>query len=180
MIRIGAAEALAIGNAGTNALAIGNAGTFVELKFDNSAITLVDILSITRGRHSIRTGGGIISYRTNVTSNNNRRGAIGFNDSALNSAFANFLLGQATSSVNGEGINTRFMRAADYSLFLQDDWKLSQKLTSISACATSLTFRLRRGRAGDFRPGALSTEDGRTRAVTLSALLSAGSCRQGM
>jgi outer membrane receptor protein involved in Fe transport len=31
--------------------------------------------------------------------------------------------------MNAEGINTRFMRAADYSLFLQDDWKLSQKLT---------------------------------------------------
>jgi hypothetical protein len=123
MIRIGAAEALAIGNAGTNALAIGNAGTFVDLKFDNSAITLVDILSITRGRHNVRTGGGIISYRTNVTSNNNRRGAIGFQN------FNSFLLGLATSSVNGEGINTRFMRAADYSLFLQDDWKLSQKLT---------------------------------------------------
>ncbi|PYS78439.1 MAG: hypothetical protein DMF70_14745, partial [Acidobacteria bacterium] len=122
IIRIGAG-ALGIGNADTNALTIGNAGTFVDLKFDNSAITLVDILSITRGRHSVRTGGGIISYRTNVTTNNNRRGQIVFQN------FNNFLLGLATSSVNGEGINTRFMRAADYSLFLQDDWKLSQKLT---------------------------------------------------
>ena len=78
---------------------------------------------ITRGRHSIRTGGGIISYRTNVTTNINRRGQIVFQN------FNNFLLGLATSSLNGEGINTRFLRAADYSLFLQDDWKLSQKLT---------------------------------------------------
>jgi hypothetical protein len=123
LIRIGTAEALGIGTAGTNALTIGNAGTFVDFKSDNSAITLVDILSITRERHSVRTGGGIISYRINVTANNNRRGAIGFQN------FNNFLLGLATSSVNGEGINTRFMRAADYSLFLQDDWKLSQKLT---------------------------------------------------
>ncbi|MBA2705627.1 MAG: TonB-dependent receptor, partial [Blastocatellia bacterium] len=113
VIRIGAGQALTIGNA----------GTFVDLKFDNSAITLVDILSITRGRHSVRTGGGIISYRTNVTTNNNRRGQIVFQ------GFNSFLLGLATSSVNGEGINTRFLRAADYSLFLQDDWKLSQKLT---------------------------------------------------
>ena len=123
LIRIGTAEALGIGTAGTNALTIGNAGTFVDFKSDNSAITLVDILSITRGRHSVRTGGGIISYRINVTANNNRRGAIGFQN------FNNFLLGLATSSVNGEGINTRFMRATDYSLFFQDDWKLSQKLT---------------------------------------------------
>ena len=113
IIRIGAGEALTIGNA----------GTFVDLRFDNSAITLVDILSITRGRHSFRTGGGIIFYRTNVTTNFNRRGQITFQN------FNNFLLGLATNSLNGEGINSRFLRAADYSLFLQDDWKLSQKLT---------------------------------------------------
>ena len=113
LIRIGTGEALTIGNA----------GTFVDLKFDNSSITLVDILSITRGRHSVRTGGGIIFYRTNVTTNFNRRGQIAFQN------FNNFLIGQATSSMNAEGINTRFMRAADYSLFLQDDWKLSHKLT---------------------------------------------------
>jgi len=113
LIRIGAGEALTIGNS----------GVFVDLNFDNSAITLVDILSITRGRHSVRTGGGIISYRTNQTANGPRRGQIAFQD------FNRFLVGQATSSVNAEGITTRFMRAADYSLFLQDDWKISQKLT---------------------------------------------------
>ena len=123
LIRIGSAGTLGLGNAGANELTIGNAGTFVDLQFDNSAITLVDILSITRGRHSIRTGGGIISYRTDVTTNNNRRGQIAFQN------FNNFLIGQATSSLNAEGINTRFMRAADYSLFLQDDWKSSPKLT---------------------------------------------------
>lgn len=29
----------------------------------------------------------------------------------------------------GEGIKERFLRTFDYSLFLQDDWKVSQKLT---------------------------------------------------
>lgn len=113
LIRIGAGEGLAIGNAGTS----------VDLTFDNSAITLVDILSLTWGRHSVRMGGQLISYRTHVTTNNNRRGAINFQN------FNNFLLGLATLATNGEGINTRFLRAADYSFFLQDDWKLSQKLT---------------------------------------------------
>ncbi len=113
LIRIGTGEALTIGNS----------GTFVDFSSDNSAITLVDILSITRGRHSFRTGGGIISYRTNITANGPRRGNIVFQ------SFNSFLLGLATNSVNAEGITTRFLRAADYSLFLQDDWKLSQKLT---------------------------------------------------
>ena len=102
---------------------IGNSGTSVDLINDNSAITMVDILSLTRGRHNLRTGGGMTYYLTDVTTNNARRGTIAFQ------SFNNFLLGLATSSANGEGINTRFMRAADYSLFLHDDWKLSQKLT---------------------------------------------------
>ena len=113
LIRIGAGEAVTIGNA----------GTFVDLQANNSATTLVDILSITRSRHNVRTGGSVIYYQTNLTTNNNRRGQIVFQ------SFNNFLLGLATSSVNGEGINTRILRAADYSLFLQDDWKFSQKLT---------------------------------------------------
>ncbi len=112
-----------IGPAGANAVTIGNAGTNVDIQVNNSATTLVNILSITRGRHSIRTGGELIYYRVNLTTNTNRRGQIVFQ------GFNSFLLGLATSSVNGEGINTRFLRAADYSLFLQDDWKLSQKLT---------------------------------------------------
>ncbi|HEX5964926.1 MAG TPA: carboxypeptidase regulatory-like domain-containing protein [Pyrinomonadaceae bacterium] len=113
LIRIGAGEPLTIGNS----------GNFIDVQVNNSATTLVDILSITRGRHSIRTGGQVIYYRTNVTSNNNRRGVIVFQN------FSSFLLGQATSSLNAEGITTRFLRAADYSLFLQDDWKFSERLT---------------------------------------------------
>jgi len=110
-------------------LIIGNSGTNVDLTFDDSAFTLVDVLSLSRGRHSVRMGSGIISYWTNVTSNNNRRGQMVFQNSSFNSAFANFLLGQPRSSQNGEGITNRDLRAADYSLFLQDDWKLSKRLT---------------------------------------------------
>ena len=106
---------------GTGALNIGNGGSDSDL--DNSAITLVDILSLSRGRHNIRTGGQVISYRTDYLFNTGRRGSITFQN------FNNFLLGLANGSQNWEGINKRFWRAADYSLFLQDDWKLSERLT---------------------------------------------------
>ncbi len=106
---------------GTGALIIGNSGTW-DADLDNSAITLVDILSLSRGRHNIRTGGQVISYRTDYLFNIGRRGQITFQN------FNNFLLGLANGSQNSEGINTRFWRAADYSLFLQDDWKLSEPL----------------------------------------------------
>ena len=109
---------------GTGAsLLIGNSGTWPDIELDNSAITLVDILALSRGNHNIRTGGQLILYRTDVTTNVGRRGNITFQN------FNNFLLGLATNSTNAEGITTRFLRTADYSLFLQDDWKASQKLT---------------------------------------------------
>ncbi len=107
---------------GAGALSIGNSGTWADHELDNSTITLVDILALSRGHHNIRTGGQVISYRTDFVSNFNRRGVIMFQN------FNNFLLGLATSSQNAEGINTRFMRTTDYSLFLQDDWKLSERL----------------------------------------------------
>jgi carboxypeptidase family protein len=108
---------------GTGALFIGNSGTWPDIELDNTAITLVDILALSRGNHNIRTGGQVVFYRTDVTTNVGRRGTITFQN------FNNFLLGLATNSSNSEGITTRFLRTADYSLFLQDDWKVSQKLT---------------------------------------------------
>jgi hypothetical protein len=146
-IRIGPAGALGGGNA-INALLIGNSGTNVDRKFENSATTLVDIVSITRGRHSIRTGGGIIYYRTTVTINQGRRGRIDFQ------SFNGFLLGLAANSQNGEGINTRFLRTTDYSSFFQDDWKFSKKVTLNLAMRYELNLPPyeTRGAIGTFDP----------------------------
>jgi Carboxypeptidase regulatory-like domain/TonB dependent receptor-like, beta-barrel/TonB-dependent Receptor Plug Domain len=108
-IVIGSARVVTIGNSG-------------DLQTNESSTTLVDILSIARGHHSIRTGTEVIDYHVNITTNNNRRGVINFQ------SFNNFLLGAATSSVYGDGIHNRILRATDYSVFLQDDWKFSPKL----------------------------------------------------
>jgi len=91
----------------------GNSGTSVDMEVSDSSTTLVDILSIIRGRHSIRTGTEVIYYRTALTANNARRGQITFQ------SFNNFLLGTATNSTYGDGVNTRSLRATDYSFFLQ-------------------------------------------------------------
>ncbi len=58
-----------------------------------------------------------------MITNNNRRGQITFTN------FISLLLGRGNASTFGEGINTRNLRAADYSFFVQDDWKFSPKLT---------------------------------------------------
>lgn len=107
---------------GTNAIAIGNAGTNVDTGNAQSSTTLTDILSIIHGRHNIRTGANLIFYRNKLTANNNRRGTITFRD------FNSFLLGRAASSVYGDGIGIRDLRAADYSFFVQDDWRAFRRL----------------------------------------------------
>jgi len=111
-----------IGPTATNSIGIGNAGTNVDTLNGGSSTTLADVLSITRGRHSIRTGAQLIYYRNNLTVNNNRRGTITFQN------FNNFLLGVANNSVYADGVNTRNLRAADYAFFLQDDLRVSRKL----------------------------------------------------
>lgn len=112
-----------IGPMGTNAIAIGNAGTNIDTQSSESSTTVVDIVSLTRGEHNLRTGGEIIYYRNDLQANNNRRGTISFQN------FNNFLLGTVNASVYADGINTRILRTADYSLFLQDDWRVSERLT---------------------------------------------------
>lgn len=112
-----------IGPTGTNALTIGNAGTNIDTQNRESSTTLVDILSFSKREHSIRAGGEIIHYANDLHANNNRRGTINFQ------SFNNFLLGTVNASVYADGINSRLLRTTDYSLFIQDDWRLSPRLT---------------------------------------------------
>lgn len=111
-----------IGPTATNAIAIGNSGANVDTRNVTSATTLVDSLSVVRGRHSLHIGAQIIFLRNELGANNNRRGTIAFQ------SFNNFLLGLVGNSVYGDGIGTRVLRTTDYGFFFQDDWKVSRKL----------------------------------------------------
>jgi hypothetical protein len=85
--------------------------------------TLYDALSITRGKHIIRTGAEIRYNENNYTLNFFTRGQVDF----LN--FNNFLTGNTLVSVFGSGVGDRSLRATDYNFFAQDDWKISSRLT---------------------------------------------------
>ena len=104
-------------------IVFGTANVNIDLEFAVPSATLGDILSITRGKHSIRTGAEVIYYQENITQNLNTRGQINFN------SFNDFLTGTVFQSVFGTGINYRSLRTTDYSFFAQDDWKFSRKLT---------------------------------------------------
>jgi outer membrane receptor protein involved in Fe transport len=101
----------------------GTATANIDLAFTAPSATLAEVLSITRGKHNIRTGGEFIYYQLNITANQNSRGQIDF------SSFNDFLTGTVNASIFGTGINQRSLRTTDYNFFIQDDWKISRKLT---------------------------------------------------
>jgi hypothetical protein len=85
--------------------------------------TIADTLTITLGRQFIRTGGEFRFNEVDFSQQAFSRGQIDF----LN--FNNLLIGASSVSIFGNGIGDRKLRTADYNFFIQDDWKLSPKLT---------------------------------------------------
>jgi hypothetical protein len=95
----------------------------IDVRATAPSTTLADVLSITRGRHTVRTGAEIRYNENNYVLNFFTRGQIDF------LSFNDFLTGNTFVSVFGNGIGNRSLRATDYNFFAQDDWKVSKKLT---------------------------------------------------
>ena len=85
--------------------------------------SFTDTISITRGKHTVRLGAEIRYYESNFTANLINRGSISFQ------TFTNFLTGTTQTAQLGNGIGDRSFRTTDYNFFVQDDWRLSPKLT---------------------------------------------------
>ncbi|HZB44636.1 MAG TPA: TonB-dependent receptor, partial [Pyrinomonadaceae bacterium] len=81
-----------------------------------------DTLSIVSGRHRLKVGGEYRRSQVNFYFNAFTRGQLIF------PTFANFLLGQSVSII-GSGVYDRAFRVNDLSGFVQDDWKVSDRLT---------------------------------------------------
>ena len=97
--------------------------SWVTVQGDSPSLTVVDVVSSQRGKHSLRLGGEFRNYRWNAHANVNAYGEIDF------STFDQFLLGNSDFSSVGVGLSDRNFRTNDYNLFVQDDWRLSRKLS---------------------------------------------------
>ena len=95
----------------------------IDVRATAPSTTAGDTLSITHGKHTVRTGAEVRYNENNYVLNFFTRGQIDF----LN--FASFLQGNAFVSVFGSGDGNRQLRATDYNFFAQDDWKLTSRLT---------------------------------------------------
>lgn len=93
-----------------------------------NSFTLGDTLSIVSGRHRFRVGAEYRRSQVNFYFNAFSRGQVIFNPGAATSSFQNFLIGNGVSII-GSGVFDRALRVNDLSGFVQDDWKISERLT---------------------------------------------------
>jgi len=102
-------------------------------RFNNSrqhTFQLTDNLTWIKGRHTIKFGGDVRRYHVNDFSRpNNERGTFGFNDQLSGFDYANFLLGLPSSVSYSIPRPGAYPRSSQFGVYVQDDLKLSQKLT---------------------------------------------------
>jgi len=129
-------------------LAFGTGFANIDLKAVHQSATLADVISITKGRQSLQTGAEILLHRVTIALNFFRRGQIDFNN------FTDFLAGNPIVSFLGSGLSDRNLRTTDYGLFIQDELKLSRRLTLNVGLRyeLDLPFYDTRGRIATFDP----------------------------
>ena len=89
----------------------------------SNTINYFDTLAYSRGPHTLRFGFEARQYQINLFNNFASRGFLSYNK------FADFLTGNILEEFVGTGQTYRDFRAHDLSAFVQDDWKVSTRLT---------------------------------------------------
>ena len=122
--------------------------TLADQKSVVETYTWSDMVSYTRGRHSLRLGGDVRRYQVDFFFNFFSRGQINFN------SFRDFLAGNIALGLLGNGVRDRGMRATDVSWFAQDDFRISDKLTINAGFRVSFNGGISeiRGRIANFDP----------------------------
>jgi hypothetical protein len=133
---------------------------------NNNQVTMIhnwlgsDTVSLTKGRHQIRVGGDLNIVQVNRTNVFLTRGSLGFG------SFADFLLGMTaaqngsnfsnvSSSQIGNGVVRAYPRFKNYSLFVQDDYRVNSQLTVNLGLRYQFNGNKtdKNGRIGGFDPG---------------------------
>ncbi|AMY12182.1 Outer membrane receptor for ferrienterochelin and colicins [Luteitalea pratensis] len=92
-------------------------------------IHLADTLTAQFGRHHVKTGGEFRHYKSDGLNHLFARGQITFAGAISGAPFADLLLGYPSLSLLGTNDNPQKLRTWSINTFIQDDWRLSSRLT---------------------------------------------------
>ncbi len=107
---------------GTDSAFFFGSGTLADQSSRINGYNFNDTLSVTAGNHRLRFGGEFRYSQVKFYFNAFSRGQLLF------TGFNTFLTGTGTSLL-GSGVFDRYFKVKDYSGFVQDDWKISKRLT---------------------------------------------------
>jgi hypothetical protein len=97
-----------------------------------------DNFALVRGRHSIKFGGALLRYQLNYLESNLSRGQYNYtgvftsadgSGTGSGDPLADFLLGFPQTSTRTVGSGQAYLRQSVYAAFVQDDWRISPRLT---------------------------------------------------
>ena len=103
--------------------------SFQPLVNPTNMYQLTDNLSIIRGSHTIKVGADLRNYRLTSTNSANSRGSFAFTGAYTGQGYADFLTGFPTSGNRSFPRNLFGLYETRYHFFVQDDWKVSSRLT---------------------------------------------------
>ena len=87
-----------------------------------------DTFTTIRSNHVVKAGGMALYQRTNEVGNWLGSGMVGITGAFTGNSFADLLMGRAATFRENNGTN-RHYTSKNWSLFLQDDWKLTRRIT---------------------------------------------------
>jgi hypothetical protein len=92
-------------------------------------IHVSDALTMDRGRHHLKTGGEFHSYQSDGYNHLFARGQMTFSGAFTGQPFADMLIGFPTVTLLAVNDNRQALRTWSAAGFLQDDWRINQRLT---------------------------------------------------
>ncbi|MDQ2948896.1 MAG: TonB-dependent receptor, partial [Acidobacteriota bacterium] len=122
---------------------LGGSNSFPLFTTPNQTYQYVDDASFLLGKHTLRFGGDFRTGSTDNTRNTFGKGEVRFNSHGGLSPLENFVQGNVQRETVFVGDSHRFVSQKSLGLFVQDDWRASQRLTVTAGLRYDVSFPIK-------------------------------------